>query len=248
VAARSEEDALRFIELGTPRDRVRVCGDLKLDAGGGRRSGLAPELARLLSERPVFVAGSTHPGEEEAVLEALGQCRQRGVAVTGVIAPRRIERADEVATAIHSAGWRVRRRSALLGETQPLADDEVLLVDSLGELAGLYDCATLAFVGGTLADLGGHNLYEPVFEGAPVLFGPSLANVESAARKLTEVGAGQCVQSPAVLAKTLGDWLDAPEATRNRGRAGREALLAEAGSARRSLHFLREAIRGGAKP
>jgi 3-deoxy-D-manno-octulosonic-acid transferase len=150
-----------------------------------------------------LVAASTHAGEEDAVLAAW----TRILAVTPqarlVIAPRRSERFDEVAALLGRAGLRFWRRSeAAPGATWP-ADAPILLLDTLGELAGLYAGARAAFVGGTLAPRGGHNVLEPAAAGVPVVFGPSLDTTRAGAERLRAAGGGIEVRDAAELAATL---------------------------------------------
>jgi 3-deoxy-D-manno-octulosonic-acid transferase len=189
-----------------------------------------------LSHRRVFVAGSTHEGEERAALQALESCRAAGLPVSLVLAPRHLERVAAVSSLIARSGLRVRRRSRC--GRAPLADDEVLLLDTLGELASVYAAADVAFVGGTLVDVGGHNLLEPVFSGCPVLFGPHTQNVREAARLLEELGAGVRVANAEALGETLRSWLADAEATRARGDRGRRELAQHRGSAERSVELI----------
>jgi 3-deoxy-D-manno-octulosonic-acid transferase len=232
VGARGEEDAARFAQLGIPEPRIRVTGDLKLEPPLGRPA-LAPDLARVLADLPLFVAGSTHAGEESAALEALAAADAAGIAARLVLAPRRPARAGDAAAQIERAGRRVRRRSAL--GTEPLATGEVLLLDGLGDLAAVYTRARVAFVGGTLVDVGGHNLLEPIHAGAPVLFGPSTSNAREAAELLLACGAGRRVRDLQELVRAVVEALGDPAAARARAAAGRHALDEHRGSAARSL-------------
>jgi 3-deoxy-D-manno-octulosonic-acid transferase len=178
-----------------------VTGDLKLEPPSGPPQ-LAPDLARVLGELPIFVAGSTHEGEEAAALDALAAVERAGIGAGLVLAPRKPSRAGEVASQVERAGRHLRRRSELGPE--PLAPGEVLLLDGLGDLAAVYTRARVAFVGGTLAEAGGHNLLEPVHAGASVLFGPSVANARQAAELLLACGAGRRVADAAELADAVG--------------------------------------------
>ena len=148
VGARSSLDAERFAALGVPRERIELTGDLKLEAPVAEVA-LAADLARALSQVPVFVAGSTHPGEEGTAVAVLERCRSQGLAAAAVVAPRHLERAAAAERELCDAGLAVRRRSRLTGP--PLGDGEVLLLDTLG----------VAF--GQLIGIAGHRQSAPGF-------------------------------------------------------------------------------------
>ena len=236
VGARSEVDAERFEALGVPHERIRVTGDLKLDPPTGT-SALAPDLVRALGEVPIFVAGSTHPGEEEAARQALLACQRRGVAAALVVAPRQPRRASTVEAMLRFSGVPVSRRSRLRGEI--LSAGDALVLDSIGELPALYAHASIAFVGGTLAPVGGHNLLEPISAGCPVLFGPHLENVREAAELAQRCGAGELVQNDEQLAQAVVCRLEDPALVRRRAAEGRRVLMTHRGSAKRTAELIR---------
>jgi 3-deoxy-D-manno-octulosonic-acid transferase len=209
------------VALGVPDDRVCVTGDLKL-ASKRAGVGLPGDLARALSGAPVVVAGSTHAGEERAALSALDRCEGEGVDAALVLAPRQLSRVDQVLEEVREAGRAAIRRSALDGAV--LESGQVLILDSLGELAGVYAAAAAAFVGGTLAPVGGHNLFEPMSVGCPVVFGPYIQNIRSAAELAIQSRAGLEVADSRALAAALCDLLRDPSERRARGAAGRAAL------------------------
>lgn len=239
VGARSEEDAARFRALGVPDARVQVTGDLKLEPPAAAPR-IAQDLAHALGDVALFVAGSTHAGEEEAALSALAEAEARGARAALVLAPRHPERADEVARRASATGRRLVRRSAL-GDAR-LGPGDVLLLDGVGELAALWTRATLAFVGGTLAPVGGHNVLEPVQAGRPVVFGPFVENVRVAVELALASGAGARVADAASLADALVVALRAPEEARARGERGRAALSAHRGAAERAAALIEQAI------
>ena len=242
VGARTELDASRFIDLGVPADRVSVTGDLKLEPPLAAPT-LAIDLVRALSEVQVFVAGSTHPGEEEHALAALTACEVAGLPVGLVVAPRHLQRVDQVERDLLAAGRVVRRRSRL--DASPLAAGEVLLLDTLGELSAIYAAAAVAFVGGSLVRLGGHNLVEPISAGCPVLFGPNVDNVRVHAELALASGAGTRIADGAALAAAVVVALCDSEARRARIARGREALTAHRGTAARTCLLLEDVIRRG---
>jgi 3-deoxy-D-manno-octulosonic-acid transferase len=166
--------------MAAPPERVKVTGNLKFDAVEvGRPS---ERLVRLLhggSPQPLWVAGSTVPGEEELVLSAFHRVRARVPHARLLLAPRHPERFSEVRHLVEAAGFRCLRRSAL--DPGTWADGEVLLLDTLGELAQLYSLASVVFVGGSLVASGGHNILEPAVAGKPVVVGPHMENFQEIA-------------------------------------------------------------------
>lgn len=244
VGARTDLDAERFVELGVPEARVRVTGDLKLDPPS-HQPALAIDLIRGLTDRAVVVGGSTHRGEEEALIDAQESAEKAGSGFVLVLAPRAVERADEIVRLCRTRGRRVHLRSRLEG--RHLAAGEVLVLDTLGELSALYATASVAFVGGTLVPVGGHNLVEPVHAGCPVLFGPSFENVRKVVEILEVGGAGQRVASRADLVHSLVACVGDLEACRIRGEIGRETLEAHRGSVERTFRMIEAVLeRAGA--
>jgi len=241
VGARSSLDAERFAALGVPRERIELTGDLKLEAPVAEVA-LAADLARALSQVPVFVAGSTHPGEEGTAVAVLERCRSQGLAAAAVVAPRHLERAAAAERELCDAGLAVRRRSRLTGP--PLGDGEILLLDTLGELPAVYSAAAAAFVGGTLVPVGGHNLLEPLFAGCPVIFGPHVANAREQAEIALQSGAGEQVQDARGVASVALELLRDPTLRRARAERGRKALEAHRGSLERSVALVARLLSG----
>ena len=239
VGARTELDAERFIELGAPEARVRVTGDLKLDPPPNQPA-LSIDLIRALADTPVVIGGSTHEGEEAALLDAMATAEKAGHAFVLVLAPRRVARCGEVVGLARAAGRRVLRRSELEGRR--LVPGEVLVLDTIGELPALYATASISFVGGTLAPVGGHNLVEPVHAGCPVLFGPRIENVRKTVEILAIGDAGRRVANADALAGELVSAFDDPEACRVRGEIGRESLRAHNGSVEQTRMLIKEVI------
>ena len=188
-------DAERMVALGAPPERVRVTGSLK----ASRRPPpvAAPPLDGVVG-RPLFVAASTQPGEEEFVLAACREFWSVCPDTLLLLAPRRPERFDDVERLVVQAGVRYQRRSAM--EASVDGATQVLLLDTVGELPQFLPFARAVFVGGSVAPLGGHNVLEPAIYGKPVAFGPHTANVADAARALIEAGGGTLVRGAADLA------------------------------------------------
>ncbi|MFO0689262.1 MAG: glycosyltransferase N-terminal domain-containing protein [Myxococcota bacterium] len=239
VGARTELDAERFAVLGVPESRIRVTGDLKLDPPAGTPA-LGPDLARALTGPLVVVGGSTHRGEEDPLFTALAAAESEGRAFVLVLAPRDVARAEEIARAGRARGRRVVLRSRLDG--QALRAGEVLVLDSYGELAAAYATAALAFVGGTLVRVGGHNLSEPVHAGCPVLFGPNVANVRKIAQILEVDGSGRRIASAEALVVAVVETLRDLEDARRRGAAGRTTLERHRGSVERTRQLILETL------
>src|SRR5262249_32191323 len=232
----SPQDARRIMALGAPPTRVVVTGNMKHDAPAVD-GGEAERWRRCLGLPPgrrVWVAGSTHPGEEEAILDAHASARLADPHLTLIVAPRRPERTAEVA-ALAAPRWPVVRRSALAGGSAP---DAVVILDTVGELAGLYAVADVAFVGGSLVSRGGHNVLEPARLGKPVLFGPHTENFREAAALLVGAGGGLVVDGPRDLAGHLVRLLDDEAERAGMGEAARSAVASRGGAVRATLDLI----------
>ena len=222
VAAQGEVDANRFRELGADPDSTHVTGNLKFDfdvpadiADRGRR--LREHYG---AGRPVWVAGSTHGGgEEEALIEAHKRVRSLHPRALLVMAPRHPNRFGEVAELLDRERVRSIRRSQEPACTA-IEEAEVLLLDTLGQLLDFYAAADVAFVGGSLVKIGGHNLLEPAALGLPILTGPNNFNSEEIARALIACGAAEVVRGPEELGDRVVALLSDPDA---RARIGAEA-------------------------
>lgn len=242
VGARTEVDAARFAELGVPEARIRITGDLKLDPPTTPPV-LGRELARALADRVVVTGGSTHRGEEDPLLAALDVADAEGRGFVLVLAPRDVGRAREIVRLALARGRRAILRSRLSGET--LRPGEVLVLDSYGELAGAYAASALAFVGGTLVPVGGHNVSEPVHAGCPVLFGSEIANVRKIVEILESDGSGRRVAGSEALVAAIAASLRDLEDCRRRGAVGRHTLERHRGSVERSRQLILEVLAGG---
>ena len=206
--AQGEPHAERLRALGAPTERVRVSGNLKFDAAETPKPN--ERLLRLfgaeaLGDRPLFIAGSTVEGEEELVLAALHAVRQSRPDVVLLLAPRHPQRFDGVAAAVEHAGFRPVRRSSL--EPGQIRDGDVVLLDTMGELRSLYALARLAFVGGSLVPLGGHNIIEPAAAGIPVLVGPHMENFREIADQFRQAAALVEVRDAAELGREVASLL-----------------------------------------
>ncbi|HTO70643.1 MAG TPA: 3-deoxy-D-manno-octulosonic acid transferase [Myxococcota bacterium] len=202
LGARAELDRMRFVALGAPDERASIVGDLKLDRSPPPEPSDA--LRAAIGPGPLLVGGSTHPGEEEALLSAWQRLRAtRAPELRLVLVPRHPERVPEVARTARRHGARVGLRSA------GAADAEVAIVDTVGELASLYHLAELVFVGGSLAPVGGHNLVEPVQAGRVVVHGPHVQNQRTQVALLEPFGVLHTVENAAALERAMRElWAD----------------------------------------
>jgi 3-deoxy-D-manno-octulosonic-acid transferase len=234
-----EAHAERIRELGAPQERVHVTGNLKFDSV---EAGRTPErLARVIAGevrrgRPLWVAGSTVTGEEELILEAYHRVRERVPDVGLVLAPRHPERFPEVPALVESAGFRCLRRTTL--EPGAWRDAEVVLLDTLGELAQLYPLATVVFVGGSLVPSGGHNILEPAVAGKPVIVGPHMQNFQEIADKFRAEGALVQVETAEDLAREVTSLLTDDLRRRSLGERAKELVDRNRGALRNTLDGL----------
>ncbi len=212
IAARGREDAERFVALGASASRVEALGNLKFDIERSPAVVAAGQAWRdwLGRERPVWIAASTHPGEEEQVLAAHRLLQEAQPQALLVLVPRHPERADAVASIAQTAGLQLVRRSQLTpAPTLPAAgiaapgSASVLLVDTLGELMNFYAASDLAYVGGSLVPNGGHNPLEPLVLGLPVLSGPQVFNFREVYAELQALDAVTMVDTPQALGQAL---------------------------------------------
>jgi 3-deoxy-D-manno-octulosonic-acid transferase len=237
IAAQSEQDAERFRALGATPARVQVLGNLKFDFRV-REDGLARGRALRLEhapQRPLWVAGSTHAGEEEVLLAAHRRLRESEPGALLVLAPRHAPRFAQVGAALEAAGWRSIRRSSAAGCPPEAA---VLLLDTLGELLDFYAAGDVAFVGGTLVPVGGHNLLEPAALGRPVLAGPHVFNAPEVAARLAAGGGLEFVRDADELGARLAAWLASAPLREQRGASARAVLEANRGALERLLALI----------
>lgn len=214
VAAQTAADAERFVQLGVEPPRILVTGSIKFDARLPRSLNEQAEVIRRAwgHERPVWVAASTHEGEDEQVLQAHKQIQQQQPDALLVLVPRHPERFDSVATLCKKRGFKVVRRS---DQTPCTPETSLFLGDSVGELPMFLAGADVAFMGGSLVKHGGHNMLEPAALGVPVVFGPHNFNFAAISKLLLEADAAAMVNHADELAVVVEAWLsDASERSR----------------------------------
>lgn len=242
VLAQGEEERRRLVSLGIPAEKIRVTGNIKFDAAMARPA--APELLQRLRElagaRHVWVAGSTMHGEEQAVINALMRVPERHRPFL-LLAPRHPDRAGETVKLATARGLRAVRRTGINEFPEPC---DLVVLDTVGELAALYQLAAVAFVGGSLARSGGgHNPIEPARFGVPVITGPHIRNFALIYREFTAAGAARVVRDEGELARELLAWLSDAGAARTAGEAGRQLLLRNAGATARTADALEQYLR-----
>ena len=184
IGMQTGEDAERIIKLGADESRVSVVGSLKSSAAKPQspRFTQLPRYGKML-----LVAGSTHAGEEQTLLSTFAALRPKFPELTMVLAPRHPQRFDEVEDLLRRSGFGYCRRSRTADDR--LFAQDILLLDTLGELGEFYACGDIAFVGGSLVDVGGHNILEPARAGKVILFGPYMSNVKAVAEEFKAKGA-----------------------------------------------------------
>lgn len=236
VCAQSREDAERFIRLGAVPARVSVSGNLKFDVIAAPDAGqLAAQLRTAAGGRAIWIAASTHPDEEAAVLEAHLALRQHFPQLLLLWAPRHPERFRAVSELARAAPLATATRSQ---HGLPSAADAVFVIDTLGELPRFFAAADVAFVGGSLQAIGGHNLLEPASTGLPIVTGPHLHNFAAIAARLGESGVLDVIDTADALPDAIARWLrDAP--ARARAAVAARQLVAEGrGALANTLHTL----------
>lgn len=241
IAAKAQADAGRFIQLGFPAERMQVTGSIKYDLQLPEGlSQWAADLRGSWGQRPVWIAASTHEGEDEPLLQAHRALLQQQPDALLILVPRHPQRFETVAGLIAAAGFSFSRRSL----QQPVtAQTQVYLGDTLGELLLLYAASDLAFVAGSLAPIGGHNLLEPAAVGVPVITGPHLQNFAEVAELLREAEALQEVASAEALPELLIKlWQDAP-LRQQLAAAGRAVVAANRGALQKQRQLIETLIR-----
>jgi len=240
VAAQAPADAERFHALGVPSGRVRVTGSIKFDIHlPASLHETAEVLRRDWGGRPVWVAASTHEGEDEIIVRAHKQVQMVHPQALLVLVPRHPERFDRVDTLCRRAGFRVARRSSSPGGVSGM---EVFLGDTMGELTLFIAASDVAFVGGSLVPVGGHNILEPAALGVPILFGPHMFNFALISQMMLTAGAAAMVDDEQMLSSTVTNWLgDASERARM-GESGRRLVEKNRGALGRLLALIEERL------
>lgn len=236
VLAQSATDADRLTAIGVPQERVLIAGNLKFDV----RATQEAEATRLLNAAGAglrfVVAGSTIEGEEAALIDAWPRLIESDAQLNLVLAPRHPERFNAVASLLERSGIAWARRSSLR-PSQRLTAGQIVLLDTIGELASVYSLASLAFVGGSLVAAGGHNPLEPAQFGVPIVMGPHYANFRAITDDLRAHDAIRIAQKETLL-QTLSDLLGNREEAAALGARGRQVFEAQAGATMRCVQAI----------
>lgn len=236
VAAQSADDGRRFVHLGARADQVSVTGNLKFEMFVDPAwAEFAGDFRRRVGARPVWIAASTHPEEEAAVVALHARLRARWPDLLLLWAPRHPERFRAAVQASIDAGFATATRTLT---RWPDGGDAVFVIDTLGELMRYYGCAQVAFVGGSLQDIGGHNLLEPAATGTAIVTGPHLHNFADIARQLGRAGAVRVEQDAAGVGNALEALLDDAAARTAMASAARTLVEEGRGALRRTLELV----------
>jgi 3-deoxy-D-manno-octulosonic-acid transferase len=239
VLAQTETDADRLRALGCAPERVSVAGNLKFDVRAAQEANVTRQLKALAGNLRIVVAGSTLEGEEAALLDAWPRLLAADAQLALVIAPRHPERFSAVAALLEKAGvaW-IRRSAWQTKQADALQPGQIVLLDTIGELASIYSLASIAFVGGSLIPAGGHNPLEPAQFGVPIVMGPHYANFRAIADDLRAHDALR-IAARAELAAALIDLLKNKLAAKAMGARAREVFDRQAGATERCIEALR---------
>ena len=231
--------AERIIELGADPSKVSVTGSLKFDAVVPRHGAPSPAARLIPPGRAVLVAGSTLAPEEEILLDVFRALRGKHEDLFLILAPRHPERFDEVEKVAAARGLTVVRRSTL---QQPVSNADVMILDTMGELASIYAAADVVFMGGSLATWGGHNIIEPAAEGKPVLFGPHMSNFQEIASSFLDAAAAIQVGDRDELEESIARLLADETLRADVGLRARQLVDANRGAGRKTIESARQAV------
>ncbi len=247
ICTQTATDAERFQALGARPERVVVTGNLKFDGRAPEFGSFAIKMKNILAAEdrsPVFVAGSTMRGEEPLVLQAWQRVREKHPRAILILAPRHPARFDEVAEMLQARQLsRIRRTSLAQNEDEmrrQISQAEILLLDTIGELAEIVGVADIVFVGGSLVPTGGHNVVEPAFWAKPILFGPHMHNFRDVASLFLKAHGAVQVPDADGLADAILRLLDQPSDARLMGERAKGVVNQQAGAAMRILNLMEE--------
>lgn len=237
VVCQSEGDARRFTMLGLSPKKIIVTGNIKFDLQVS--TSLEAETNQFrefndLSSRFVIAAASTHPGEEEIILESFARIKKKNESSILILAPRHIERCDDISNACSSKNWQVIRCSEKIPTTK---EHDILLVDTMGDLLKLIGVANVAIVGGSFIPHGGHNMLEAAVWGVPIITGPYTRNFDEIAKLLVSSGAMLQIQ-PELLSSSLSKLMEDKEISSRMSNAGKRLMKSNRGSKEKTLNLI----------
>jgi len=236
VAAQHESDGQRFLDLGLPRDRLVVTGSIKFDLTVNEQDVQRAQQFRrrwlASGERPVFLAASTHEGEDAKVLDAFTELLSHHMNLLLVLVPRHPERFDKVAHLVSEYGLTYQRHSTA---QDVAATSQVLLGDTMGEMMPMLGASDIVFMGGSWVNVGGHNLIEPAAWGKPIISGPSLFNFAEVSRLLLAQNALWVADNPRDCSDHINRLLDSSEVAVAMGSAAKDVADANRGALQKLL-------------
>jgi 3-deoxy-D-manno-octulosonic-acid transferase len=244
----TEEDASRIVEIGADPRKIEVNGNAKYDLlvkeADPDLTGKARAMLNLEPSQPVFIAGSTREGEEETVLDVYEKLAKRFPGMVLVIAPRHIVRTPAIESLVKSRGYPYQLRTEF-EEVDSVRTAPVVIMNTFGELFGLYSAGSINFIGASLVPLGGQNPLEAAVWGKAVLYGPHMEDFLDAKALLENVGAGVEVKDGKVFAEKAIWLLDHPDTAAHLGMKGREALLRNQGAAEKHAAVITRLLHQG---
>lgn len=236
IFAQTEDDEKRFRMLGA--DHVEVAGNLKYDQALSEEVPVKSRLNIDAAGKLIFVAGSIRKGEDEILADVIIAARELGMNFGFILVPRHMKKLNDVAATLEKKGIEYKLRSKI--DRQDISLDCVLLVDTMGELRDFYALADLAFVGGSMVPIGGHDPLEPAAIGKPVVFGPFMENAREAAENLLESGGAATVESREDLIAVLRRALSDPNELKLKGELCRKTILSMAGASEKVARYVVE--------
>jgi len=245
AGVQSEGDRERLAALGVNCENILVTGNMKYDflCPADKEASADGSIGKSLQGFELFVAGSTHRGEESLILDAFREIIKLRPRARLLLAPRHLDRMDEVAAEVNRAGFKYVKRTELdsRGEAETLTE-EVILLNTIGELSALYSLGRAVFVGGSLVPIGGHNVLEPAIAGKAVLFGPYMESFKEARELLLSSGGGKEVRDAVELKTEVLKALEDQEEYLRKGALARKAILSRRGSARKNFGLLEKLL------
>jgi 3-deoxy-D-manno-octulosonic-acid transferase len=243
ICTQSLEDAVRFQELGVPNDRITITGNVKFDGThqirGSQETDRLRQSLHIQNARKVFLAGSTHPGEESILLDAFAKIKNHEDDLLLIVAPRNPERAGTVFRMFDSAGFSV----GLMKELNKISSGkrlDVIIIDTIGLLKKLYAIADITFIGGSLVNCGGHNPLEPAAFSKPIIFGHDMSDFADISRMLLDAGGAVCVKDAKDLCNALVLLLENDKSASDMGRNALGVLTANKGAVEKTIQVIKD--------
>jgi len=242
ICTQSLEDAARFQELGVPNDRITITGNVKFDGThqirGSQETDRLRQFLHIQNARKVFLAGSTHPGEESMLLDAFAKIKNHEDDLLLIVVPRNPERAGSVSRMFDSAGFSV----GLMKELNKISSGkrlDVIIIDTIGLLKKLYAIADITFIGGSLVNCGGHNPLEPAAFSKPIIFGHDMSDFADISRMLLDAGGAVCVKDAKDLYNALVLLLENDKSASDMGRNALGVLTANKGAVEKTIQVIK---------